>query len=544
MVNVPKFFCAEGPVREGDHYLLPAAERFADDNVKGLIAQKKYFILHAPRQTGKTSSLLALLKELNASGDYACVYINVEGVQGYRENIEPALQGIIVTLSQQVEQYLADQSLAAALMELSREPTSTLLADGLRLLSKGCDKPVVLFIDEIDSLIGDTLVTVLRQVRSGYPNRPEAFPQSVVLCGVRDIKDYRIHASGTARKGGAPDIITGGSCFNIKAKSLRLGNFSDSQVRALYQQHTDETGQAFSEDALRLAWRYTRGQPWLVNALAYEVCFEKHGVLDRSVAIAAADLEAAKERLVLGRRTHLEQLTDRLSEPRVRRVMEPILSGKTMSAALQPDDIEYVRDLGLICRNERGVNVLANGIYMEVVPREMTWMVESDLAASFDRAWYVDDNNHLNMHKLLTAFQEFFREQSESWLERFSYKEAGPQLLLQAFLQRIVNGGGRIDREYGLGRMRTDLFIRWPTTDASYHGHVQQVVLELKILHKSIEATIKAGLSQTAEYMQRVNCEVGHLLVFDRREGVAWEQKVFVREQQSQSGQTICVWGM
>jgi hypothetical protein len=148
------------------------------------------------------------------------------------------------------------------------------------------------------------------------------------------------------------------------------------------------------------------------------------------------------------------------------------------------------------------------------------------------------------MEKLIAAFQEFFREQSESWMERFQYKEAGPQLLLQAFLQRVVNGGGRIDREYGLGRMRTDLLVKWPLDpEQGFLGPLQKVVIELKLLHKSLEATIAAGLRQTHEYVQRTGAADAHLLLFDRRPEIPWEQKIFRREEQHE-GLAITVWGM
>ena len=123
-------------------------------------------------------------------------------------------------------------------------------------------------------------------------------------------------------------------------------------------------------------------------------------------------------------------------------------------------------------------------------------------------------------------------------MERFQYKEAGPQLLLQAFLQRIVNGGGRIEREYGLGRMRTDLLIIRP-----YPGGIQKVVIELKVLHKSLDNTIAEGLTQTIKYMDRGGTDQGHLVIFDRSEKKSWEDKIFNREEPYQ-GKKILVWGM
>ena len=217
--------------------------------------------------------------------------------------------------------------------------------------------PLVLLVDEIDSLVGDTLLSVLRQLRAGYEQRPEGFPQSVVLCGVRDIHDYRIRL----RSG---EVIAGGSPFNVAAKSLRLGDFSEAETRALLAQHTAETGQAFTPEAMAMVWTRTQGQPWLVNALCADACFENKAGRDRSRAIAAGDILAARERLILSRRTHLDQLAHKLEEVRVRRVIEPMLSGGD-EPRYHLHDLDYVRDLGLVAQGSPPR--IANPIYAEVV---------------------------------------------------------------------------------------------------------------------------------------------------------------------------------
>ena len=153
-------------------------------------------------------------------------------------------------------------------------------------------------------------------------------------------------------------------------------------------------------------------------------------------------------------------------------------------------------------------------------------------------SWYVDADGGLNVVKLLAAFQEFSREHSEHRVQRFDYLEAGPQLLLQAFLQRVVNGGGRIEREYGLGRGRTDLLIVWPQGEAT-----RKFVVECKVLHRSLDQTVRDGLVQTASYMDRCGAEEGHLVVFDRTEGKPWTDKLFRREEPVGGGE-ITVWGM
>ena len=167
------------------------------------------------------------------------------------------------------------------------------LGEALMRWSQANPKPLVLLIDEIDALIGDALLSVLRQLRAGYDLRPDGFPQSVVLCGVRDVRDYRIHSSS------ANAIIAGGSAFNIKARSLRLGDFSQDEARELLEQHTEETGQVFTPDALETVWTQTQGQPWLVNALADETCFRNEAAEDRRIPITADAIREAQEQLIL-----------------------------------------------------------------------------------------------------------------------------------------------------------------------------------------------------------------------------------------------------
>ena len=525
-----RFFNTAGPIRPQDHYHVPPLERLDLDGVLTLIEQKKYFVLHAPRQTGKTSALLALRDLLNGEGDYRCVYVNVEGAQVLHEDVERATQVILGELASWARSTLGDEFLDAIWLDILAKYGPGALGEALTRWAEASPKPLVLLIDEIDALIGDSLLSVLRQLRAGYVRRPEGFPQSVVLCGVRDVRDYRIHS------GSANAIITGGSAFNVKAESLRLGDFSAEEVHALLAQHTEETGQVFAEDAQNTIWELTEGQPWLVNALAYEACFKNKAGRNRTHPVAAEAICDARDQLILRRETHLDQLADKLQEERVRRVIEPLLSGAGATEQIPDDDLQYTRDLGLVRRE--GPVVIANLIYREVIPRALTYTTQ-EMTIHHDPAWYVDAAGGLDVGKLLTAFQAFFREHSEHWVERFQYKEAGPQLLLQAFLQRIVNSGGRIEREYGLGRGRTDLLIVWPQGEQT-----RKVVIECKILHQSLEQTIAEGLEQTAAYMDRCAAESGHLVIFDRRTDRRWDDKIFHCRRPSANGVAIEVWGL
>ena len=487
-----RFFNTAGPQKPDINYSIDPLSRFNLDEMLSLIRQQRYFVLHAPRQTGKTSCLLALRDLLNEQSDYIAVYANVEGGQASRNNVERVVGATCDTIAERFRMTLKSDLPVNIKQELKDINPDAKLATFLQRLSEAMPKPVVLFIDEIDALVGDSLVSVLRQLRSGYDLRPVSFPQSVVLCGVRDVRDYRIVLSNQ-------DIVTGGSAFNVKAESLRLGNFSKREIYELYMQHTRETGQQWDEACFPMVWESTEGQPWLVNALAHEVTWKMKENRDRSITITPEML------------------------------------------LIPTDDLQYVADMGLIKREKGKPRRIANTIYQEVIPRELTWTTQDGLIQ--EPQWYQNTDGSINMEKLLLDFQQFFRQNADSWIQKFDYAEAGPQLLLQAFLQRIVNGGGYIDREYGLGRRRTDLLIRKPLTDG-YGGPVQRIVLELKIKHGSLEKVINEGLRQTFDYMDTVgSVDEGHLIIFDRSKDKTWEERIWHR-QTVFNNRPIMVWGM
>ena len=302
-------FNTAGPVKPDKHYCIPPLERIDLEEVLRLVRDEQYFVMHAPRQTGKTSALLALADVLNGRG-YRCVYVTVETARTARDDVQRAMRTVLVTLAHAAGTALGDLFLRDIWAEtLAEFGPDFALRVALERWAEASPLPLVLLIDEIDTLVGDSLLSVLQQIRAGYPGRPERFPHSVVLSGMRDLRDYRMGAAG--------------SPFNIAAKSLRLGDFSREQTQALLGQHTEATGQAFAPEALEAVWTQTRGQPWLVNALAYGACFENRALRDdRSRAVTVDDIAAARDELIVNRVTHLDYLADKLREDRVRRVIE------------------------------------------------------------------------------------------------------------------------------------------------------------------------------------------------------------------------------
>jgi hypothetical protein len=363
----------------------------------------------------------------------------------------------------------------------------------------------VLFLDEIDALQGESLRAVLRQLRAGYAERPGGAPWSIVLCGLRDVRDYK------AASGGDPTRLGTSSPFNIKTESLRLGDFDAEEVRSLYHQHTEETGQVFTPAALDLAFELTQGQPWLVNALAREV-IEKMGVAPPA-PITPEAIEKAKEGLILARATHVDSLVARLREPRVRRVVEPLIEGALVGGDAYDDDVAYVRDLGLVAPGSP--LRVANPIYREVIVRVLGASVEDSI--DLDPKSFVNPDGRLHVERLLAEFATFWREHGDVPGSGLPYHEVAPQVVLMAYLQRTVNGGGFIEREYGVGRGRIDLLVRWPYPGPDGRRELQREAVEIKVWREKRPDPLAQGLEQLDAYLTRLGLDHGTLVVFDRR---------------------------
>lgn len=518
-----RFFNTEGPIRPDKHYFVP--NRLDWEEVFDLIEKEKYFVLHAPRQTGKTTAIQELVRRLNSIGKYSAIYLNIEVAQAARNQVEKALLSIFSALQSAIQTWLGDEKAILAhlndYLTLKIPVTMNSLQQVLAFWAQHSQKPIALFIDEIDALIGDSLLSVLRQLRAGYTNRPSYGPQSVCLIGLRDVRDYRVWSQE------AGEYVSTSSPFNIKAKSLFLPNFSLEEVVCLLSQHTEETGQLFEQESVDEIYRLTKGQPWLVNALAYEAAFV---VQDRTQSITRGVVEQVKEVLIKRRDTHIDSLLDKLHEKRVLPIIDAILQGKTDPAHFNQDDVEYVRDLGLIDSQKMEI---ANPIYQEIIPRELTAITSQTIAEEYLKLpGYIRSDGALDMQVLLNAFADFYREHGDIWLEKFHYKEAGPHLFLMAFLQRIINGGGCITREYALGRGRVDLAIQWGK---------QRIVLELKMYRD--RKTLLLGLEQTANYMNSFNATEGHLLIFCRDPKKPWKKR-FQRSRHRCQGYEIEAWQM
>lgn len=471
--------------------MLPATSRLPD--LESIIEQESYFVVHAPRQTGKTTAMLALAKQLTESGRYAAVMVSVEVGSAFNNDPSAAELAILGSWRNTIDIRLPKDLQPPT---LAYDAPGQRIKASLQAWAQALPRPLVLFIDEIDSLQNDTLISVLRQLRDGFPNRPENFPSSVGLVGLRDVRDYKVASGGSER-------LNTASPFNIKVSSITLRNFNKEEVEELYQQHTEETGQIFTREATATAFDLTQGQPWLVNALAKEVV-EKM-VRDRNIPITQEHILEAKEILIARQDTHLDSLAEKLREQRVKNIIEPILSGQALGDTSN-DDRQYLIDLGLLRRDPMGGLVIANPIYREVIPRVLVQGTQDSLPL-ISPSWLTTEGE-LNKDALLEAFIKFWRQHGEPLLRSTSYHEIAPHIVLMAFLHRVVNGGGTLEREYAIGSDRMDLCLRYKSVTLG---------IELKVWREKKRDPQNDGIEQLESYLARLGLNEGWLFIFDRR---------------------------
>jgi hypothetical protein len=535
------------------HYMLPVLPRLA--GVAATIANEDYFILHAPRRSGKTTFIQALVKKINSDGHYYAFYCSIDATQNIDDD-DKAMTRIAEQINRALKMTGIQELVTLSYPDdsLPNAGTSVKIRTFLNYLSLNLNKKLIVIFDEADCLSGAPLMTFLRQIRQGYIDRSfsavSKFPSTLALVGTRNIRDYLASNQSAGKHLASP--------FNIVAERMTLANFTQDEIGQLYSQHTEATGQVFHDGAIERAWYWTEGQPWLVNALARQTVkvILKN---DYSVNISAKIIDDAAQSLILRNDTHFYSLKVRLKEPRVRRVIEAILIGSDgFPNSIADDDVAYVLDLGLLKKNSTDGTIIqpSNPIYQEVIVRTLITKIQPEIdraiTITFGNKWM--DGISLDMNALLKAFQIYWSENSEMYIQNNYIEslvftsinialknlnlssqnelnneivetiqdnlivltnEALTHLVLYAFLQRVLNGGADfIQREYALGTFRADICV-------SYKGIRYPLKLKIKG-HKSQEESIR----RLKSYMDKCLASEGWLLTFDKDYSKPWNEKI------------------
>jgi hypothetical protein len=497
--------------------MLPVLPRLPEKEVNKMINGQYYFVMRAPRQSGKTTCLKLLTQKINSEGIYYALFCSLASLQIITDRNE-AITAVYDKIN---------QSMSASQIPLIKDKADTY--DSLPgitspnrkiriIISRLCedlDKDLIIFFDEADCLINGGLISFLSQLRDGFIDRTEPgnkFPRSIALVGMRDVRDYFCQVR--------PDLDSKGlaSPFNVKKKVFTLANFTRSEIGTLYRQHTEASGQIFEESAIDRAWYWSEGQPWLVNSLADEVV---DNILqnDYSLTIDGKLIDKAAEVLIKRRDTHIDSLLERLKEPRISQIVESVIMGKPrLPVSVTVDDRQYALELGLLKRKS-GVLKAANPIYQEVILRTLSFGYEEDEFGQTpkltkSKRWV--KGGRLDMKALLKEFQRYWRENSGVIDSIEGYPEALAHLVLGAFFQRILNGGVEsLQREYALGRRRLDFC-------AKFNGVNYPVELKIKSNQR-----LNNSLKQIRNYMDVCGADEGWLVIFDNDITIDWNDKLY-----------------
>jgi hypothetical protein len=487
-----------------------------------MVENEYYFVLHAPRQSGKSTFIKALTTEINEEGRHYALECSLAALRGVDDKTE-AINTVADIINDAVLCSRSPELAALAFPddEIPQSGVGVKIKKTLRRLSVNLDKDLVVFFDEADCLAGPAVITFLAQIRDGYLDRHQSaqtkFPRSLALVGMRDIRDYLVQVRSDAQSIGLA------SPFNVKKESLTLANFTREEVGVLYAQHTEASGQVFEEEAVERAWRWTEGQPWLVNALAAEIVEKRFGN-DYSKTVTRSDVDWAAETMIERRDSHIDSLLERLKEPKVAKVMDAVFAGYKSDVPVDDDDRRYCLDLGIVVREADQTLRPANKIYQEVCSRVLTDQIQF-LIDIEDKDKFIS-KNILLMTDLLKDFQQFWRHNSQSFplryknLNAFKYDEATYSFILLAYLQKVINSGGQVYRQFSEGRGVVDIA-------AIYHGH--EYLIEVKLIDRF---SLKTGLKQISGYLDTAKEREGWIVVFDRDINTPWEKKIFWRTEQ------------
>lgn len=510
-------FTTEGPCDPARHYHLPAAPRLPA--APFLVDQGAYFFLRAPRRTGKTTTLRALARKLTDEGRHAALTCSAVVGEPAGDDLVRCQNALLASLRLSAEHDLPPE------LRPPPFPTSadaTLLWAALDAWARVCPLPIVLFFDGIDTLHGAALRSILRQLEVGFGRRPAHFPWSVVLSSELDLRVEMVASGGEPVRTG-----TSGP-FDVAASSETLPAFTEDEIRALYSQHTADTGQAFEEAASALAFSLSAGHPFLVQALGREVT----SLVPAPSPITESHMLAASRRLVERRVTPIDHLASRLAEPRVRRVVEPLLSGSVRVALAHEDDVRFARDLGLVAPTDPAR--IEGGIHHALVPRLASAGVSR--AVTEDPSRFFTTDGRLDMDALLHAFAVFFATHGDELVSALPYRDVGAELVLLGFLYRMLEGRGHVDVDYGGLRGRIDVTLSVPLAGG---GAFQREVLVLASRRKG-DAGVKArGLGSLEESIEASGLEAGTLVVFDRRGKEPIAERVRLREATTAKGRVV-----
>ena len=497
-----KRFGTEGRLYLEDNYVVPRTEETADftDRIK----QGKYIVLFAPRQTGKTTFFRLALDTLTAEDPtYFPIQLNFEEYEDsapadfyrcfyndLREEIEDVFQKRKEVPSETLGQFLDDVEIDD---HVSMRRFFGKLAGFLK------NQKVILLIDEFDAIPRDAVTGFLRSLRRIYLSGRTRCPHSVGIVGIKNIIQLNYDRSV--------------SPFNIQ-QEFHLPNFTLEQVGELFEQYTDEVGQAFSPEVITAIHKQTGGQPVLVSRFGQILTEEMD--TPKTETITMAHFTTAHAELLQERNTNIQHLTTNVQrDPRFEQLLMRIME-RDEGIPFNPrnDIMDELATYGVIKRGSDGLCEILNPIYLycilDVFKPLVNGLEQEYLSEDRDSDFrdYLTSTGQIEMVALLDNFRDFIARAGFRILQvpETPQESVGRHLLLaylEAFVRRI---GGMMHIEAQTGRGRMDLLIT--------HNN-RKYIVETKVWRGNNR--YQAGKQQLAAYLTSERATEGYYVVFDHR---------------------------
>ncbi|MDR2353361.1 MAG: ATP-binding protein [Deltaproteobacteria bacterium] len=513
-----KYFNTGGPSDPSRHYVVPAVERVPV--ARQLVEDGLFFVLHGPRQSGKTTFVLEFIREINSCGRYHAFYLSLQEARGIK-GLSKFASFFVETLNEALKnsgvEILAKTTVPYEDLTFPQKA----IRRALNSLCSSLDKPVILFIDEVETLQGKVLKSFLDQIRCGFVMRNRFnFPHSLGLVAMRDLEDLRLEHTSAKRA----SLLA--SPFNI-ARDLYLPNFSFADINKLYEMHVVTTGQIIEDQARVRAWEWSEGQPWLVNALIAEVV---EVILNGDLGkVVTEDLiDRAAQELLKNRPAHLRHLMLWLEDPRIRRAVGPVIAGSVIKRPVLNEGIFLALDLGLLSADVNDHLRPANRLYRYLMESSFTRSLK--FPASLEGLFINKDN--ILMTSLLREFQRYWREMSRSWLRPYQNIPAVlSHLATQTFLKAATASQTHLVRGSVLGEDSLEIC-------AEFSGKRYPLLLMV-----ARPRAVETGLEELSRNLESLGVLEGWLLVFDFDYQKTAEEKMYWKTKTLAAGRTIHVLG-
>ncbi len=505
-------FNITGKVIPEKHYYVDLAPQIR--KLMALAKDGAYFVINRPRQFGKTTLLDFFARALQASKHYAPALLSFES---FVQRFDMTEAEFYHNVAQRIVEGLQTVATVPADFKIdSRNDFFVWLRETCQLLPR----KLVLLIDEVDAVPENTVVGFLSGLREMYLARDRApAPYAVCLVGVHDIKNLK------ARYREETQSIGSASPFNI-AIDYELPPFSRKNIQQYFQQHTEETGQAFDEKVILRVQQVTSGHPWLVSMLARLMVEEL--VRNRKRQIRLEHAEAAIQRLLAARNPNFESLFKNARRPQFFSIVLNLLKGERSGFNILRDDIDLGVKYGVFAERD-GQLVIANLIYVQALYRHFEEEIKTSTVGEIVIGNRLHDKRgRLDFRRVLDKFQVFMQSKGADVARRPEFEEVFGQLLLLSYLDILVNGKGWTFKQVQSGEGRIDVVCCYKD---------QKEVVELKLWYG--ERRYETGLSQLVKYLRSENLDRGYLVVFDRRTAAT---KEYSFKEHKVSGKKILAW--